>query len=184
LAEIVFARGRVNPHLRTLLIGGDQLNRRPPSDVCFRVINNYGPTETTVVATSGCVTPADQQLHIGRPISNTKVYILDSNRKPVPVGITGELYIGGAGVARGYLNRPELTAQCFVSDPFSDEPEARMYKTGDLARWRSDGNIEYIGRNDLQIKIRGFRIELGEIEAALLQCAGVLQAAIIAHQNG
>ncbi|HEY4282806.1 MAG TPA: amino acid adenylation domain-containing protein [Chthoniobacterales bacterium] len=184
LAEMIFAEGCANPHLRTLLVGGDQLNRLPSAESTYRVINNYGPTETTVVATSGWVTSSDHQLHIGRPISNTEVYILDSNGEPAPVGVTGELHIGGAGVARGYLNRPELTTERFIPDPFSNEPEARMYKTGDLARWREDGNIEYVGRTDLQIKIRGFRIEPGEIEANLLQCDGILQAAVIAHKNG
>ena len=110
---------------------------------------------------------------IGRPISNTQIYILDGQGQAVPIGVTGELHIGGAGVARGYLNRPELTAERFIPDLFSDKPDARMYKTGDLGGWLADGNIEFLGRNDFQVKIRGFRIELGEIEAKLLEHAGL-----------
>ncbi|WP_166220679.1 non-ribosomal peptide synthetase [Pseudomonas atagonensis] len=165
VAEYAFSRGLGHPTLRTLLIGGDKL-RQFPREQTFAVINNYGPTEATVVATSGRVEPG-QVLHIGRPIANAKVYLLDRQQQPVPVGVQGELYVGGAGVARGYLNRPELTAEHFLDDPFSDQPHARMYRTGDLARWLADGNIEYLGRNDDQVKLRGVRIEPGEIEAAL-----------------
>ncbi len=118
MAEFAFTRGAVNPHLRTLLVGGDRLSHFPGS-LGFSLVNNYGPTETTVVATSGCIDAKDAALHIGRPISNTRVYILDTHGEPVPVGVTGELYIGGAGVARGYLNRPELTAERFLPDPFA-----------------------------------------------------------------
>ncbi|MDI9701299.1 non-ribosomal peptide synthetase, partial [Burkholderia cenocepacia] len=120
---------------------------------------------------------------IGRPIANPRLYLLDAHQQPVPIGVPGELYIGGAGVARGYLNRPELTAERFLSDPFSDQPNARLYRTGDLVRWLPDGNIEYLGRNDFQVKIRGFRIELGEIETQLALHPGVRDVAVIARED-
>ncbi|MDE9571564.1 AMP-binding protein, partial [Xenorhabdus bovienii] len=114
------------------------------------------------------------------PIANTQIYILDIHGQPVPIGVTGEIHIAGAGVTQGYLNRPELTAERFIPDPFSAEQNARMYKTGDLGHWLPDGTIEYLGRNDFQVKIRGFRIELGEIETQLAGCAGVKDAVVIA----
>src|SRR5581483_591106 len=117
---------------------------------------------------------------IGRPIPDLRVYILGRHHEPVPIGVAGEMYVGGAGVARGYLNRPELTRERFISDPLSADPQARVYKTGDLGRWRPDGTIEYLGRNDFQVKIRGFRIELGEIEAQLARHARVKEAVVIA----
>src|SRR5262249_2576850 len=120
---------------------------------------------------------------VGKPIANTRIYILDGGGEPVPVGVTGEIFIGGAGVARGYLNRPELTAGRFVAEPFASVPGARMYKAGDLGRWLPDGNIEFLGRNDFQVKIRGFRIELGEIEARLREHAGVGEAAVVVGQD-
>uniref|UniRef100_UPI001656C38C amino acid adenylation domain-containing protein n=1 Tax=Xenorhabdus indica TaxID=333964 RepID=UPI001656C38C len=151
-----------------------------------RIVNEYGPTETVV----GCITFDTNKLSnitgnvpIGCPIANTQIYILDTQREPVPLGVIGEIYIGGAGVARGYLNQPELTAERFVPNPFSDIPHARMYKTGDLGRWRPDGNIEYLGRNDFQVKVRGFRIELGEIETQLVQCPGVDEAVVVARED-
>ncbi|MEO3715958.1 non-ribosomal peptide synthetase, partial [Roseateles flavus] len=151
-----------------LLTGGDRLRRWPQGlPTGQQLVNNYGPTESTVVATSGLLQPGEGTPHIGRPIANTQVYILDAAGQPVPIGVAGELHIGGAGVARGYLNQDQLTQERFVADPFSEEAGARMYKTGDLGRWQADGTIEYLGRNDFQVKIRGFRIELGEIEAKL-----------------
>ena len=139
-----------------------------------RIVNEYGPTETVV----GCTTfeiigeswgeARDHNagdVPIGRPIANARIYILDTHRQPVPVGVVGEIYIGGAGVARGYLNQPQLTAERFIKDPFSADADARLYRSGDLGRYRADGNIEFLGRNDEQVKIRGYRIELGEIEA-------------------
>jgi amino acid adenylation domain-containing protein len=156
--------------LRYLLTGADTLHRYPTDNLPFELVNNYGPTECTVVATSGRV-PAQTKPGalptIGRPITNTHVYILDENRQPAPLGVPGELYIGGAGVARGYLNRPDLTTERFVCDPFSDQPNARLYKTGDMARHLDDGQIAYLGRIDEQIKILGYRIEPVEIEAAI-----------------
>ncbi|MBD2797369.1 AMP-binding protein, partial [Xenorhabdus sp. 18] len=120
---------------------------------------------------------------IGRPIANTQIYLLDPHGQPVPLGVAGEIHIGGAGVARGYLNRPALTAKRFLRDPFSAEPDARMYKTGDLGRWLPDGTLEYLGRNDFQVKLRGFRIEPGEIEARLRQCHGVREAVVLARED-
>lgn len=152
-----------------------------------RLINMYGITETTVHVTYRALEPADAERGgspIGVRIPDLRVYILDSNRHPVPIGVPGELYVGGAGVARGYLNRPELTSERFLSDPFSAEPEARMYRTGDLARYLPDGDLEFLGRNDFQVKIRGFRIELGEIEAKLASYPKVREAVVIASEDG
>lgn len=147
--------------------------------------NLYGPTEAAVDVTYwDCRRDGTQSIvPIGRPIANTQIYILDSRLQPVPIGVPGELHIGGIGLARGYLNRPELTAEKFILDPFSDRPEARLYKTGDLARFLADGAIEYLGRIDFQVKLRGFRIELGEIEAVLDECPGVRRAAVIVRED-
>ncbi|MCF2135363.1 amino acid adenylation domain-containing protein [Mycetohabitans endofungorum] len=177
--------------VRVVMISGDALSATA-RDAWFardghrpRLLNVYGPTETTVTATVHEVTDHESSWRtIGRPIDNTRLYILDTHSQPMPLGAVGELYIGGAGVARGYLNRPELTAERFVRDPFSSEADARMYKTGDLVRYLPDGNLEFLGRNDHQVKIRGFRIELGEIEACLAQHAQVHEAVVLATGEG
>ncbi|QHD06666.1 non-ribosomal peptide synthetase [Pseudomonas sp. R76] len=178
VAEYAFSQQIEHPTLRTLLIGGDRLRQFARAQR-FELINNYGPTEATVVATSGKV-EAGQPLHIGKPIANATVYLLDEQQRPVPLGVAGELYVGGKGVARGYLNRPELTAERFLQDPFN---AGRMYRTGDLARWLPDGNIEYLGRNDDQVKIRGVRIELGEIETQLNQLPGIQEAVVLVREE-
>jgi len=148
------------------------------------IANLYGPTETTTYSTWVRMRRVDGVVtHIGRPLANTSVYLLDVHGQPVPVGVAGEIFIGGDGVARGYLNRPELTAERFLPDPFASSSDARMYRTGDLGRWLADGSIEYLGRNDFQVKLRGFRIELGEIESQLLACAGVRDASVLAREG-
>ncbi|PZW46673.1 non-ribosomal peptide synthetase, partial [Pseudomonas sp. URIL14HWK12:I2] len=181
VAEYAFNHHLEHPTLRTLLIGGDRL-RQFNRTQRFTVVNNYGPTETTVVASSGAV-HAGCALHIGKPVDNARLYVLDARLQPVPLGVPGELYIGGAGVARGYLNRPQLTAERFVQDPFATSASARMYRSGDLVRWLADGSLEYLGRNDDQVKIRGLRIEPGEIESRLAALAGIDEAVVIARED-
>jgi amino acid adenylation domain-containing protein len=149
------------------------------------LFNEYGPSEATVWASvHRCIHPLERQsVPIGRPIANARVYILDKWGEPVPIGVAGEIYIGGAGVTRGYLNRNELTAECFVPDPFAAQAGARMYKTGDIGRWLADGNLEFLGRNDDQVKIRGFRVELGEIAERLQEHPAVEEAVVIARED-
>jgi acyl-coenzyme A synthetase/AMP-(fatty) acid ligase/acyl carrier protein len=147
--------------------------------------NGYGPTEATIAATFWACKRGDniRTVPIGRPIANTRIYLLDSKLQPVPIGVPGELHIGGAGVARGYLNRDDLTAGQFIADPFSDKSGARLYKTGDLARYLPDGNIEFLGRIDDQVKIRGYRIELGEIEAVLARHPAIQSTSVVLRED-
>jgi amino acid adenylation domain-containing protein len=189
LVEQALKSGQLAGRVRALVLGGEQLyasmvqlwRKHAPET---RIFNEYGPTETTV----GCVVQEiDDEVAgvvpIGKPIANTQIYILDGLLQPVPIAAPGEIYVGGAGVARGYLHRPGLTSERFIADPFSGDPQARLYKTGDMGRWRPDGTIEYLGRSDDQVKIRGFRVELAEVEAHLTQHARVSQATVIARED-
>ncbi|HEX2077200.1 MAG TPA: amino acid adenylation domain-containing protein, partial [Longimicrobium sp.] len=170
--------------LRVLLAGGDRLRSRPSPSLPFALVNNYGPTENTVVATSGTVAAEGAGFpSIGRPIGNTAAYVLDGYGNPVPAGVPGELFVGGAQVARGYLRRPAMTAERFLPDPFSRTPGARMYATGDRVRWTAEGEIDFLGRTDFQVKVRGFRIEPGEVEAALRTHPGVADAVCVARAD-
>ncbi|MDH6349569.1 linear gramicidin non-ribosomal peptide synthetase LgrD [Brevibacillus sp. 1238] len=167
--------------LRYMLTGGDKLHHYPSEKIPFTLVNQYGPTENTVVATAGIVPKEAGQTAaptIGRPIDNVQVYILDAHRQPVPVGVSGELYIGGSSLARGYLNRPDLTQERFVAHPFTEKAGARLYRTGDLVRYLPDGSIEFIGRADDQTSIRGFRVELGEVETAIVALPAVKEAVV------
>jgi amino acid adenylation domain-containing protein len=172
--------------LRFLLTGADTLHHYPAAGLPFRLVNNYGPTECTVVATSGIIAPQENQVSlppIGRPIDHTEIYILDHNKKQVPTGQLGEIYIGGAGLARGYLNDAELTAQRFVRHPFRSVANARLYRTGDLGCLLSDGQIAFHGRADDQVKIRGHRIELNEIIGALSRHPAVRENVVVAGED-
>ncbi|HEY0606711.1 MAG TPA: condensation domain-containing protein, partial [Herpetosiphonaceae bacterium] len=172
------------PALKTVLAAGEAC----PAAVVARwapgrrFVNAYGPSEASVCATFALCVAADQPPPIGRPLANVEVLVLDAALEPVPIGVAGELYIGGVGLARGYRGRPDLTAERFLPHPFSRTPGARLYRTGDLVRWRPDGNLEFLGRQDHQVKLRGFRIELGEIEATLRQHPAVQQAAVLVRE--
>ena len=172
--------------VRALIIGGDRLNRGPDPEVGFRLMNHYGPAEYSVTSTVVAVPPQQEGKGlptIGRPIDNTRIYILDRAQRPVSMTVVGELYVTGIGLARGYHRRPGLTAEKFLPDPFSEEPGARLYRTGDLVRYMPDGDIDFLGRLDHQVKLRGLRIELGEIEAVLGQHSGVREVAVLVRED-
>ncbi|MCY1078721.1 non-ribosomal peptide synthetase [Archangium lansingense] len=174
--------------LRFVFCGGEplthELHARFLSKLSAQLVHQYGPTEACIDCTAWvCPSHAVSTLPIGRPISNTQAYVVDASLQPVPVGVPGELLIGGEGVALGYLGRPELTSERFITDPFSTTPGARLYRTGDKVRWLADGTIEYLGRFDSQVKLRGFRIELGELESVLLQHASVRQAVALVRED-
>ena len=192
LLDLLIAEGNLNKceALRLIFSGGEPLLRHTyelaSMQLRAEITNCYGPTETTVEATF-CIVSAEliesERVPIGRPISNARVYVLNPDLEPVPIGVPGELYISGLGLARGYLRQPALTAERFVSDPYGPAG-SRMYRTGDIVSWRHDQNLEFLMRADEQIKIRGFRVEPREVEAALLKCPGVRNVVVIAHEYG
>ncbi|MCC6620450.1 MAG: amino acid adenylation domain-containing protein [Deltaproteobacteria bacterium] len=175
------------PSLRAVITGGERLRLRPPPEARFTLFNHYGPTEITVCATATSVAPAadpDAPVSppaIGRPIANTRAHVLDARGRPAPIGVPGELYVGGVGVARGYAGRPELTAARFLSRP--DLDPGPLYRTGDHVRWRPDGELEFLGRVDEQVKLRGVRVEPGEIDAALASCSGVARTLTVLRED-
>ena len=186
------ANGRIFQGVKQVLFGGEAVNpesiRRalesggPPG----RLLHVYGPTECTTFATFYLVTDVAKDattIPIGRPIANTTAYVLDKDRNPLPIGVPGELYLGGPGVAQGYLNQPELTGERFVADPFAADKTQRLYRTGDIVKYLRDGNIEFIGRKDNQVKIRGFRIEPGEVEAILNRHPEVENAVVVVRED-
>ena len=186
---LVTANWQGHPGLK-MITGGEALSVALAQQLLERgqtLWNMYAPSETTTYSTIQPILAEElhpkQTIPIGRPLTNTQLYILDSNLQPVPVGVIGELYIGGSGVARGYLNQPDLTAECFITNPVTQDPSDRLYRTGDLASYRSDGAVNFLGRSDHQVKIRGFRVELGEIESRLQQHPDVAQAVVHPHQQ-
>jgi amino acid adenylation domain-containing protein len=192
VGELSESKLRLPDSLRMVIVGGEKASSaalsawRKFAGPRVRWVNTYGPTETSVIVTA--FEPKNSEgipavLPIGRPIANTKIHILDGNLQPLPVGLPGDLYVSGPGLARGYLNRSEITAEKFIADPFSGEPGARMYKTGDVARYLPNGEIEFAGRTDDQVKIRGYRVELKEIEAVLESHPGVREMVVMAREN-
>ncbi|MFG2330906.1 amino acid adenylation domain-containing protein [Streptomyces sp. NPDC048604] len=184
--QLLVEAGWENDGALRALVGGEAL---PPS-LAERLVrgpgrtwNVYGPTETTIWSTAHRLDSGTEQISIGRPLANTQAYVLDERLRPVPVGVPGDLYLGGTGVARGYRGRPGLTAERFVPDPYADRPGARMYATGDRARWREDGTLVFLGRDDGQVKLRGFRIEPGEIEACLERHPAVGRAVVLVRED-
>jgi amino acid adenylation domain-containing protein len=173
------------PNLRTIIVAGEDCSAEIVAKWSEgrRFFNAYGPTETTVCATIGECLDSSRKPPIGRPLANAQVYLLDRHLQPLPVGVPGELYVGGVGLARGYLNEPGLTASRFIPHPFSRQAGARLYRTGDLARYLRSGEIEFLGRADDQVKVRGFRIELGEVEAVLREQEGVREAVVVARDE-
>ncbi|HXF10664.1 MAG TPA: amino acid adenylation domain-containing protein, partial [Desulfuromonadaceae bacterium] len=179
--------GGVPKSVRTVNLAGEPLTAALSDQIynetsVSRVYDLYGPSETTTYSTYA-LRQRGGRATIGKPLGNTQVYLVDKNLRPVPIGVPGEIYIGGEGVARGYLHRPDLTGERFIADPFNGVAGARMYKTGDVARWLADGNIEYLGRGDRQVKIRGFRIELDEVESALSQHPSVRECVVLARED-
>src|SRR6185369_10414601 len=188
MAELVHA-GSLGASVRTVNLAGEPLpralaGRLYATGTVERVWNLYGPSEDTTYSTCArVVRDSAESPRIGRPVTATRAHVLAGGLDPLPAGIPGELYLGGAGLARGYLHRPGLTAERFLPDPFAEEPGARLYRTGDRVRWTAAGELEFLGRFDHQVKIRGFRIELGEIEAALIALPGVREAVVVARED-
>jgi acyl carrier protein len=173
--------------LRNMMVGGEAFTEalalQLQQVVAGQIYNMYGPTETAIWSATHTLAEVDGVVPIGRPIANTQLYIVDKNGQPVPVGVAGELLIGGKGVTRGYLNRPELTQERFIPNPFSQNSADRLYRTGDLVRYRMDGNVEFLGRIDFQVKVRGYRIELGEIETVLSRHEAIKEAVIVVRED-
>ncbi len=186
LLEKLLAGRRLPPSVRVVNLAGEPVPRALVSALheqgVAAIMNMYGPTETTTYCTLAALRPRAGAPPIGRPVANARIYVLDGELAPAAVGVPGELHVGGAGVARGYLGRPALSAERFVPDPFGP-PGSRMYRTGDRARWRADGELEYLGRLDQQVKLRGFRIEPGEVEAVLAEAPGVREAVVTVRED-
>lgn len=184
--RLIFLDWPTDTPLRFLLTGADVLQQYPPSGLPFTLVNNYGPTECTVVALSGPVSPHNKPSalpSVGRPISNTRIFLLDEDLRQIPAGSIGELYIAGAGVGRGYRNDPELTLKKFIPNPFDKNTGSRLYKTGDVARALPDGDFEFLGRTDDQIKIRGYRIEPNEVCSALCKHDAVQSGIVVPRKD-